>query len=977
LKIVVFLTALSLLYSLQADKLSETFSKARVDGETRVVHYSRSANNSNTNVRFYTANPINADGAKDYSTVGEPVLIPTVNKTSKKITPLQSKKISFIGLMSLRELLTISLLFLIFTYVVYKVYRKSNILNIRLKTFTKVIIALELGVILFLIYEIIVLDRTENALFQATDEKLQMIQVADKLRQSSDDLTHFARTYAVTQDKVYESQYLSTLEIRHGKKARPIEYRSIYWDLDKKTREARHPDGEKVSLKELINKLPFSKFEIAKMKEAEDNSDDLVNLEVEAFSAVKSDNAPYAIELLHSRAYYEAKHKIMLPIDEMMSALYERTDAESIALEEKIQTQFRYILIIGLLFVLGNTFLYIILKKKIILPIEYLTGVIKRFKKGEYSIEEKSFYNDEIGEMNTEFFSMQNELQIRAHELEGERSFISSIISTSQVALVVINKHSEVTVWNQSATKIFGYTENEIVGKSVEVIIPEQFKALHYTGVDRVSTGGENKLVAKGSIEIQGVHKNGEVIEIELTLNKFMIDDEMFFSANIQDIGERIKLTKQVEKQTKDLKRQLKVVQMAERKQELLIKEIDEQKQFVQTLLDSQEQLIITTDGKTLVSVNKTFLDFYAVDSVNTFMDKYDAKCICDTFNTEAPKGYLQIQMGRETWIDYVISRSFDNNHKVMITRGNTDFIFSVSAAKLPGNNGVKSAVFTNITEMENAKVEIEAINKHTRESIEYASLIQNAFLPLENVMKPFFKDHAATWIPKDTVGGDIWLFNELRHEDECLLFFIDCTGHGVPGAFVTMIVKSIEREIVSKILKHPEFDISPAIIMAYFNKTMKTLLRQETKDSLSNAGWDGGIIYYNKRTQILKFAGAETPLFYIDENQEFKTIKGNRYSVGYKKCDANYEYKETIIEVKEGMKFYCTTDGYLDQNGGKKGFPFGKKKFSNIIKENHTKPMNALHKVLMNQLTEYQDIAPHNERNDDITIVTFEIDKV
>jgi len=204
---------------------------------------------------------------------------------------------------------------------------------------------------------------------------------------------------------------------------------------------------------------------------------------------------------------------------------------------------------------------------------------------------------------------------------------------------------------------------------------------------------------------------------------------------------------------------------------------------------------------------------------------------------------------------------------------------------------------------------------------------------------------------------------------------FIDCTGHGVPGAFVTMIVKSIEREIVSNIKKHPEFDISPSIIMGYFNKTMKKLLRQETKDSLSNAGWDGGIIYYNRRDQILKFAGAETPLFYMTKDGEFKTIKGNRYSVGYKKCDAKYEYKETVLEVEEGMKFYCTTDGYLDQNGGEKEFPFGKKRFGNIIKEHYKESMAELQTIFMSEMMEYESAIPNNDRNDDMTVIGFEID--
>jgi hypothetical protein len=228
--------------------------------------------------------------------------------------------------------------------------------------------------------------------------------------------------------------------------------------------------------------------------------------------------------------------------------------------------------------------------------------------------------------------------------------------------------------------------------------------------------------------------------------------------------------------------------------------------------------------------------------------------------------------------------------------------------------------------------------------------------------------------MPKDIVGGDIWLFNQLRHKDECLLFVIDCTGHGVPGAFVTMIVKAIEREIIGIIKDDEKLDVSPAWIMSYFNNTMKTLLKQEDENSLSNAGFDGGVIYYNKRKQILKFCGTQIPLFYIDNSAKLHIIKGNRYSVGYKKCDINYKYKEHIIQVEEGMKFFITTDGYLDQNGGKKGFPFGKKRFSNILKQYYQEPMADIQTILQYKMMEWEMAQPNNERNDDMTVIGFEI---
>ncbi|MEO1954552.1 MAG: hypothetical protein ABGW74_07595 [Campylobacterales bacterium] len=165
--------------------------------------------------------------------------------------------------------------------------------------------------------------------------------------------------------------------------------------------------------------------------------------------------------------------------------------------------------------------------------------------------------------------------------------------------------------------------------------------------------------------------------------------------------------------------------------------------------------------------------------------------------------------------------------------------------------------------------------------------------MPKDDVMKQFFKEYFVIWQPKDIVGGDIWLFEELRNKNECLLCFIDCTGHGVPGALVTMIVKAIEMEITTIIKATPDMEVSPAWIIEYFNKKIKKLLNQEENISVSNVGFDGGVIYYNKETKILKFAGAETSLFYTMSDGDLKVIKGDRHSVGYKRSDSFYKYNQ------------------------------------------------------------------------------------
>ncbi|GAB6073832.1 hypothetical protein JCM15786_04890 [Nautilia lithotrophica] len=258
---------------------------------------------------------------------------------------------------------------------------------------------------------------------------------------------------------------------------------------------------------------------------------------------------------------------------------------------------------------------------------------------------------------------------------------------------------------------------------------------------------------------------------------------------------------------------------------------------------------------------------------------------------------------------------------------------------------------------------EIKKLHELTMDSIKYASFIQYAILPSKVIFEEAFKDYFIIWEPKNIVGGDIYLFEKIR-DNEYVLMVIDATGHGVAGAFMTILIKAIERQVIYN-LKNKE--ISPSEILYEFNKNIKTILQQFDESSTSNAGFDGGVIYINLNTKTIKFAGANVSLYYVEDG-EVKTIKGDRYSVGYRQCDINHIYKEHELSL-EKEAFYITTDGYIDQNGGKKGFPFGKKRFKSIIENNYFKPFNIQKEIFINELKIYQNTE---ERNDDITLIGF-----
>ncbi|MEH6405048.1 MAG: methyl-accepting chemotaxis protein [Sneathiella sp.] len=173
--------------------------------------------------------------------------------------------------------------------------------------------------------------------------------LADELRQSSDDLTRLARTYVITGDAKYEVQYFDILDIRNGKKPRPVQYHRIYWDFIAADQPPPRISKETVSLNDLMEQAGFTKKEFGFLEQASANSDGLVGLEVKAMNAVKGNfddgSGNYTVkkdpdfklarDLLHSNDYHRFKADIMAPVDEFFALLETRTNAAVVAAEGK------------------------------------------------------------------------------------------------------------------------------------------------------------------------------------------------------------------------------------------------------------------------------------------------------------------------------------------------------------------------------------------------------------------------------------------------------------------------------------------------------------------------------------------------------------------------------------------------------------------------------------------------------------------
>ncbi len=261
-------------------------------------------------------------------------------------------------------------------------------------------------------------------------------------------------------------------------------------------------------------------------------------------------------------------------------------------------------------------------------------------------------------------------------------------------------------------------------------------------------------------------------------------------------------------------------------------------------------------------------------------------------------------------------------------------------------------------TEIEKDKLIIEEKNQEILDSITYAKRIQNALLPTEeSLTKAFGEEHFVVFFPRDIVSGDFyWLTEE---NDIYIMAVADCTGHGVPGGFMTMIGSTLLNQIVGfyNILE-------PHLILNQLHIEIRNALKQDEEGSEVRDGMDLTIIAYHKHKNLLQFASAQRPVYYVNPKGILKEIKGDKFHIGGKDPERNYTLKEFYLQ--KGDAFYFSSDGYGDQfNPDDKKFSTSKLK--KLIQEIYPLPMKEQGKILSQTFLDWKANA---EQIDDVLIL-------
>lgn len=257
--------------------------------------------------------------------------------------------------------------------------------------------------------------------------------------------------------------------------------------------------------------------------------------------------------------------------------------------------------------------------------------------------------------------------------------------------------------------------------------------------------------------------------------------------------------------------------------------------------------------------------------------------------------------------------------------------------------------------EVEKQKVLIEEKNKDIMDSIKYAKRIQDAILPNNDTIDQCFSDAFVLYKPKDIVSGDFYWIKE--KEGKSLFAAVDCTGHGVPGAFVSIIGNNGLNRAIN------EFKlVQPSLILDRLTMIVEEAFVQEGYDVKD--GMDMALCSLDREKGILQYAGANNPLYHVRDGK-LHEVKADKQPIG--SFDDRKPYTNHELEVKEGDCIYILSDGYPDQFGGPRGKKFKYKPLKRILEKVGDQPMAEVHDMLNITFEEWRG---DHEQIDDVCII-------
>jgi len=254
---------------------------------------------------------------------------------------------------------------------------------------------------------------------------------------------------------------------------------------------------------------------------------------------------------------------------------------------------------------------------------------------------------------------------------------------------------------------------------------------------------------------------------------------------------------------------------------------------------------------------------------------------------------------------------------------------------------------------------ELAQKNKDITSSIQYAKRIQLAILPpLEQVFN-YFPQSFIVYKPKDIVSGDFYWFGVKSGKQ--IIAAVDCTGHGVPGAFMSMIGHNLLNHIINE-----KGITEPGQILNALHNGVQAALKQGSNVVDTSDGMDVALCTFDSEKNELQFAGAHRPLF-IFKNNVFEKIDADKDSIGGSQLDSDRHFTCRTFKMSKGDTIYMSSDGYADQFGGEKGKKFMAKRFNDLLMSIQSRTMQKQGQILDETIEQWRG---SHQQVDDILVI-------
>jgi serine phosphatase RsbU (regulator of sigma subunit) len=381
----------------------------------------------------------------------------------------------------------------------------------------------------------------------------------------------------------------------------------------------------------------------------------------------------------------------------------------------------------------------------------------------------------------------------------------------------------------------------------------------------------------------------------------------------------------------------------------------DDSNETVRNLFNGDEgleALAVVEQGRPIGLINR-----------NIFMEQYARPFGRDVFGRKSCIAFMDkhpVMVDANTPIELLVKIAVDAGGKVM-----KDGFVTTEDGNYHGM-GTGFALMQAMSDIEAEKT------RQLLSSINYASLIQRSHLAeSDQVLKARLPNHGLLWEPRDVVGGDAYFFRETPQGLVGCVF--DCTGHGVPGAFMTLIALSFLEQTFEA--QAPTME--PGEALTRMNRYIKRVLQQGVVDSdahgqgvkESNDGLDAAIFILHPDRQKISYAAAKLPLMVINPSGDIEVIDGDKHGIGYHDTPADAQWATHEVTLNGSPLLCICTDGVIDQLGGPKNIAHGKRRLMQFLSERPGESASAVTRAFAVSFAEWQG---RQRRRDDVSMLVF-----